>query len=70
MKSFVGSLRKLIFGETWTIPLGVGAALGLALLVRDALPQSTWHAAGGFCLTALIVATLAFALRQAPNERS
>jgi hypothetical protein len=52
------SLRSLIFGETWTVPLGVAAALGIALLLRAELPGHVWHAAGGFMVAALVAATL------------
>jgi hypothetical protein len=28
------TLRKLVFGETWTVPVGVGLTLVAALLLR------------------------------------
>ena len=69
MRSLLGSLRRLIFGETWTIPLGVGASLGLALLIRATLPGAVWQAAGGFCLAALVLTALACSLRRTPRGR-
>jgi hypothetical protein len=69
MRPLLTSLRRLIFGETWTIPLGVGAALALAVLIRAALPETAWQTVGGFCLAASIVAALAYSLRRAPRER-
>jgi len=59
------SLRRLIFGETWTIPLGVGAALVVAVLIRAALPDDLWTSAGGFGLAALVIAALVYSLRRA-----
>lgn len=70
MRPVLTSLRRLIFGETWMIPLGVGAALVLALLMRAAVPETAWETAGGFCLAASIVAALAYSLRRAPREGS
>jgi hypothetical protein len=39
MKTVLSSLRHLILGETWTIPIGVGAALLLAVPLRASLVQ-------------------------------
>jgi hypothetical protein len=64
MSGLPGSLRRLIFGETWTIPLGVGAALAAAELMRTALPESVWTSAGGFGLAVMVVAALACSLRR------
>ena len=64
MRSLLTSLRRLILGETWTIPLGVGAALGLAVAMRAWLPHATWHAAGGFCLALFLLAALGNSLRR------
>jgi hypothetical protein len=63
MSAALKSLRRLILGETWTIPLGVAGALVLAVLIRAALPEGTWQAVGGFTLAALLVAALASSLR-------
>jgi hypothetical protein len=63
VSALVRSLRHLILGETWTIPLGVGVTLVLALLLRAALPSGAWQAVGGFAVTALLVVALACSLR-------
>ena len=65
MRPLLGSLRRLIFGETWTIPAGVAAALVLAGMLRAALPESTWQTIGGFCLAALVIAVLVWSLGRA-----
>jgi hypothetical protein len=58
------SLRRLVFGETWTIPLGVGTALAVAELMRTALPEGVWTSAGGFGLAVLVIAALVCSLRR------
>lgn len=62
MIGLLRSLRSLVFGETWTIPLGVGTTLLIAAGLHSALADSFWHRAGGFLLAGLVVATLALAL--------
>jgi hypothetical protein len=64
MRTLLVSLRRLILGETWTIPVGVGVGLGLALLIRAVLPTGTWQSAGGFALALFVLATLACSLRR------
>jgi hypothetical protein len=57
--SVLRSLRSLVFGETWTIPLGVGATLAIAAVLRAELSARMWHEGGGFVVAALVAATLA-----------
>jgi hypothetical protein len=59
----LASLRSLVFGETWAIPLGVAFAVAVALAVRAALPERVWASDGGFFLAALVALTLVAALR-------
>jgi hypothetical protein len=63
MIALLRSLRSLIFGETWTIPLGVGTAIVTSVVLRSALSEHTWQEGGGFVLAALVAATLALSLR-------
>ena len=45
------ALRKLVLGETWTLPLGVLATLALALTLHEAAGDTAWwRHAGGFVL--------------------
>jgi hypothetical protein len=64
------ALRKLVLGETWSLPLGVLVTLVLAL-VLDAVAGDTplWRHAGGFLLLALVLATLAASLAPAWRRR-
>jgi hypothetical protein len=53
-------VRKLIFGETWTIPIGVLAVLAVGLALRG---DGSWV---GFVLLVGVIATLSAALRRVP----
>lgn len=64
MRNLLSSLRRLVLGETWTIPLGVAAAVALAELIRTSLPETIWETAGGFCLALFVLGALAYSLRQ------
>jgi hypothetical protein len=66
--STLRQLRKLVLGETWSLPLGVAVALGAAGIVRAVDgDDGWWHHAGGFILLGLVAlaltASLAGALR-------
>jgi hypothetical protein len=61
-------LRKLIFGETIALPVGVGFVL-LAALVLNRLGGDLWEDDGGFVLLALVVAVLAVSLAPAHRRR-
>jgi hypothetical protein len=56
------ALRKLVLGETWSVPLGVAAAVG-ATALGGALLGSWFDTAGGFVLLAGALATLVVATR-------
>jgi len=56
-------LRKLVLGETWTLPLVLGAGLASAGLIRVlAGPHGWWRSAGGFLLLAVAVLALTVSL--------
>jgi hypothetical protein len=55
----IATLRKLIFGETWVLPIGVAIAVGGAALLHElAGDNAWWRDAGGFVLLALVVVAL------------
>jgi hypothetical protein len=58
----IGALRKLVLGETWTLPLGVGVTLAVALAL-DAAGPGWWEWAGGFVLLGGALLTLVASLR-------
>jgi hypothetical protein len=52
-----------VFGETWTLPVGILAAVGASALVRAvAGTGGWWHEAGGWLLLGLLVVAFAGAL--------
>jgi len=66
----VKALRKLVFGETWTLPLGVFATLALGLTLEWAADDAGWWVhAGGFILLACVLAVLAASLAPARRRR-
>jgi hypothetical protein len=66
--SVLRSLRALVFGETWIIPLGVGATLALSVALRSELSERAWHHAGGFIVAGLATATLLLSLRRGDSR--
>jgi hypothetical protein len=62
MSTFLRTLRGLVLGETWTLPLGVALVLIAGALVREAVPD-VWEHAGGFVLLGGVVAVLLVAVR-------
>ncbi len=59
----IAQLRKLVLGETWTLPIGVAVTLLAGLALSSAGPD-WWQPAGGFLLLAGALATLKAALRR------
>ena len=61
----IRTLRKLILGETWVLPIGVALAVGAAGAVRVlAGEHGWWHDAGGFVLLGLVAVALLVAARR------
>ena len=59
------TVRKLVLGETWALPVGLALALAVTGLARVVAGAGGWfHAAGGFLLLGLVYATLAASLRR------
>jgi hypothetical protein len=57
------SLRKLVLGETWTLPVGVAMAVGVAVLLRAASDGAAWwRDAGGVILALLVLGALAYSV--------
>jgi hypothetical protein len=56
----VRTLRKLLFGETRVLPVGVALVLVAGLVLRNG---GWWEHAGGFVLLAGVVAALSVSLR-------
>ena len=68
--STLQQLRKLILGETWSLPIGVLVSLGIAALIRViAGPDGWWRHAGGYVLFALVAVALTVSLAGALRRR-
>jgi hypothetical protein len=60
------ALRKLVFGETWTLPLGVALTVAAALGLHAVAGESAWwRQGGGFVVLALVLAALVVSLAPA-----
>ena len=57
----MSTARKLVFGETWAVPIGVALTLVAGLVLSSA---SWWPDAGGFLLLVLVLAALSVSLRR------
>lgn len=67
--STLRTLRKLVFGETWLLPLGVAAIVLLAaLLVKPAL-SGAWRDVGGFVLVAGVLCLLVVSVARGARRR-
>jgi hypothetical protein len=63
MRAFLRTLRKLVLGETWALPVGVALAVAAAAVVREiAGPDGWWRDGGGWLLFGLLVAAFAVSL--------
>lgn len=63
MRTFLRTLRKLVLGETWALPLGIALAVATAAVVREiAGPGGWWSHGGGWLLFVLLVAAFAVSL--------
>jgi hypothetical protein len=62
----VNALRKLVLGETWTLPLGVAVVVTLGLVLDAAFgAERWWKDAGGFLLLAGVLLALTASLPRA-----
>jgi membrane protein implicated in regulation of membrane protease activity len=58
------TLRKLVLGETWALPIGIAVAVGVAAIISAAAGSADWwEDLGGFVLLSLLVAAFAAGLR-------
>jgi hypothetical protein len=65
--SVVRTLRKLVLGETWTLPVGVALVLLAGVAVRAA-DGPLWHRGGGpFLLLGVLLVLVAAAPRRQPR---
>jgi drug/metabolite transporter (DMT)-like permease len=69
--STLRTLKKLLLGETWLLPLGIASVLLLAGILSEVL--DAWHAMGGFLMLAgvlcVLLASVATAARSGRSRR-
>jgi hypothetical protein len=63
------TLKTLVLGETWVLPLGIAAVLALGGLVLRPLAPALWHDAGGFVLLAGVLSVLVFSVARTATRR-
>ena len=56
--SALHALRKLVFGETWVLPIGIGIAVGITALARLLEPKLWGPGWSGVLLLLLLLAAL------------
>ena len=52
------TLKKLLFGETWLLPIGIAIVMTVAALVIRPLDRHLWTDAGGLVLLLGVVGVL------------
>jgi hypothetical protein len=58
------TVRKLVLGETWALPIGICVAVLAAFALRAlAGPDGWWEDAGGFVLLGLLLVAFVTAVR-------
>jgi hypothetical protein len=63
------SLKKLILGETWTLPLGVATAVLVSALLVRPLMGDAWRQTGGFVLLAGVAGALLLSVSLSAGRR-
>ncbi len=63
MSTFLRSLRELVLGETWTLPIGVALVLGAGAVLDEVAPDF-FEDAGGFVLLGGVIAVLLVTVRR------
>jgi hypothetical protein len=65
----MSTLKKLVLGETWWLPLGIGAVLTIGGLVIRPLAPTLWHDAGGFLLLVGVLGVLLSSVARGATRR-
>ena len=63
MSTFLRTLRELVLGETWALPLGVAFVLVVGAVLED-VAEDFWEDAGGFVLLGGVIAVLLVTVRR------
>ena len=67
--STLRTLKKLILGETWILPIGLGVTLAAGGLLLRLFANSDWPHLGGFLLLAGVVVVLLASVNRSARRR-
>ena len=67
--STLRTLKTLILGETWILPIGLAITLAAGGLVIRSVANSDWRHLGGFLLLAGVLAVLFASVNRSARER-
>jgi hypothetical protein len=67
--TLLSTLRKLILGETWTLPAGITAVVLVTAFVVRPLMDDSWAHAGGFVLLGGACAVLLLSVALSAGSR-
>jgi hypothetical protein len=67
--SVLSTLRRLILGETWTLPVGIAAVVLVAAFVVRPMLDAGWDHTGGFVLLAGVCAVLLLSVSSSAGSR-
>lgn len=62
------TLKKLVLGETWLLPLGLVGVVAASVVLRTALGDA-WSAAGGLVLLAGVIGILVLSVSTSARPR-
>jgi hypothetical protein len=65
--STLRTLKKLVLGETWTLPIGLAITLAAAAALRSLAP-SAWSHLGGLALAAAVLLVLCVAVSRSAGR--
>lgn len=68
--SLLRTLKTMVLGETWLLPLGVAVITGACALGSSLLPAATWDDVGGFALLAGVAVVLTLSVARGARPRA
>jgi hypothetical protein len=66
--STLRTLKKLVLGETWVLPVGVAVVVGTAALLLRPLAATAWHEFGGLILLAGVLGLLVISVARGASR--
>jgi hypothetical protein len=67
--STLRTLKKLILGETWILPIGLAITLSAVGLLLRSVADGEWPHLGGFLLLAGVLAVLLASVNRSARKR-